>query len=106
MREVDGQLRDREGLLPRSGAIAYEGCSLSDLTLVIDPGAVDQCPYKEIQRVLFQGIQAEGREMVMNDEYRMLFVFKDGEEDQLPNNFPASRMIPEGLPQYQWWMRR
>ena len=47
--EVDGRLRTPDGVLPRSCAIMYEGCSLSDMTLVMDAGVVDQCPYKEVR---------------------------------------------------------
>ena len=39
--EANGQLKTSEGILPAVCALAYGGCALEDMTLVIDTGKVN-----------------------------------------------------------------
>ena len=70
--ETEGRLRVPSGFLPRSCAIAYEGCALDDMTLVIDTGNVDACPYREIRRAVLQPVQMDGKTLAINDEHKLL----------------------------------
>jgi hypothetical protein len=89
--EIDGRLRIASGFLPRSCAIAYEGCALEDMTLVIDAGNVDACPYREIRRAVFQRVQMDGKSLVINDEHKLLLEL--GPEAVLPNACPGQGVL-------------
>ena len=39
--EANGRLKTNEGILPAACALAYGGCALEDMTLVIDAGKVN-----------------------------------------------------------------
>ena len=80
--EVGGRLKIDEGLLAPACAVAYGGCSLEDMTLVIDAGKVNRCPYGEVRRTKFQGFQYQGKEMMISDEHKILVEVK--EEVPLP----------------------
>ena len=89
--ETEGRLRVPSGFLPRSCAIAYEGCALDDMTLVIDAGNVDACPYREIRRAVFQHVQMDGKTLVINDEHKLLLEL--GPEAVIPSTCPGPGVL-------------
>ena len=89
--EVDGRLRTASGFLPRTCTIAFEGCALEDMTLVIDAGNVDACPYREIRRAMFQHVTMDGKALVVNDEHKLLF--EVGSETAIPSTCPGQGVL-------------
>jgi len=91
IRDVGGRLRTREGYLPPSCLTASSGCELGDMTLVIDATKVDWCPYSEVRGAYFQKTQLDQRNLLVNDEHKMLFEAKT--EIQLPRTCPGQGNI-------------
>jgi hypothetical protein len=82
MTEVDvyekkGRLRtSADGILPRMCNLAYEGCALEEMTLVIDLSKINLCPYVKIRTAMFeqmQGVPETSGMSMVNDEHKMLF---------------------------------
>ena len=55
--EASGRLKTSEGLLPAACALAYGGCALDDMTLIIDVGRVNRCRYVEVRKANLQRFQ-------------------------------------------------
>lgn len=82
MTEVDvyerqGRLRtNTDGVLPRACNLAFEGCALEEMTLVIDLSKINLCQYVRIRSTLFEEVQGEvetSKLSVISDEHKMLF---------------------------------
>ena len=52
--EASGRLKTSEGILPAACALAYGGCALDNMTLVINTGKVNKCHYVEVRKANFQ----------------------------------------------------
>ena len=52
--EANGCLKTNEGILPVACSLAYGGCALDNMTLVIDTGKVNRCCYVEVRKANFQ----------------------------------------------------
>ena len=59
--EVNGRLRINKEILPVACTLAYGGCELEDMTLVVDMGTVDRCRYVEVRKANFQRLQYGGK---------------------------------------------
>ncbi len=58
---------------PRVCSIDAGGCPLDDITLVIDTRRFAFCPNPEVRRATFSQINLEQRELLVNDDYKLLF---------------------------------
>jgi len=75
--ESKGRLKTEEGLLPRQCSLAFEGCTLDDMTLIIDLNKVNLCQYKSIRAARFDAISWQGKSLLINDEHKILVAVKD-----------------------------
>ena len=82
--EANGRLKTNEGILPAACALAYGGCALEDMTLVIDTGKVNRCHYVEVRKANFQRFQYSGKKLLISDEHKILL--EEGEEEPLPTD--------------------
>ena len=80
--EANGQLKTSEGILPAVCALAYGGCALEDMTLVIDTRGVDQCRYVEVRKADFQRFRYSGKKLLVSEGHKILL--EEGEEEPLP----------------------
>ena len=80
--EVNGHLQVNEEILPGACTLARGGCELEEMTLVIDKGTVDRCPYAEVRKANFQRLRYGGKELLISDEHKILL--EEGEEEPLP----------------------
>ena len=80
--EVDGRLQINEEILPAACTLAYGGCELEDMTLVIDTRTVDRCRYVEVRKANFQRFQYGGKKLLVSDEHKILL--EEGKEEPLP----------------------
>ena len=85
--EVNGRLRVNGEVLPEACTLAYGGCELEDMTLAIGTERVDRCRYVEVRKANFQRFQYGGKELLINEEHRMLL--EEGEEEPLPADCPG-----------------
>jgi hypothetical protein len=83
MTEVDvyekrNQLRTSDGLLPRNCNLAFEGCNLEAMTLVLDLGKINMCQYVRIRTVDFEYLVGDEKNDIslISDEHKMLFELK------------------------------
>ena len=82
--EANGHLKTNEGILPVACALAYGGCTLEDMTLVIDAGKVNRCRYVEVRKTNFQRFQYSGKKLLISDEPKILL--EEGKEEPLPTD--------------------
>ena len=82
--EAKGRLKTNEGILPAACTLAYGGCALEDMTLVIDTGKVNRCWYVEVRKAEFQRFQYGGKKLLISDEHKILL--EEGEEEPLPTD--------------------
>ncbi len=75
--ENQGRLKTDEGMLPRQCSLAFEGCTLEDMTLVLDLSKINLCKYKSIRTVEFDALTWAGQHMLVNDEHKILLSVKD-----------------------------
>lgn len=75
--EKKGKLKTNDGVLPRVCALALEGCSLEDMTLVLDLAKINLCTYTWIRTVNFEAFSIKQKYMFINDEHKILLEVKD-----------------------------
>ncbi len=80
--EKNSRMRTSEdGILPRACLLALEGCSLDDMTLVVDMEKNNLCPYSKIRVSRFSTMEnmenSEGNMLLVNDEHKLLFEVGD-----------------------------
>ena len=85
--EANGRLKTNEGILPAACALAYGGCALEDMTLVIDTGKVNRCRYVEVRKANFQRFQYGGKRLLISDEHKILL--EEGKEESLTADCPG-----------------
>ena len=79
--EANGRLKTNEGILPAACALAYGGCALEDMTLVIDAEKVNRCRYVEVRKTNFQRFQYGGKKLLISNEHKILL--EEGKEEPL-----------------------
>ena len=79
--EVNGRLQINEEILPAACTLAYGGCELEDMTLVINMGTVDRCHYVEVRKANFQRFRYGGKKLLISDGHKILL--EEGEEEPL-----------------------
>jgi hypothetical protein len=75
--EKRGRLRVDDGMLPRQCSLAAEGCALDDLTILIDLGKVNLCPYTQIRTEKFEAMTYDTKFMLINDEHKLVVEVKE-----------------------------
>jgi hypothetical protein len=74
-----------DGTLPRACNIGFKGCSLDDMTLVLDMAKINLCSYQQIRSAKFEYVSRDNTETttsVINDEFQMHFTL--GEKVMIP----------------------
>jgi hypothetical protein len=75
--EKKGKLRTADdGLLSRACNLAFKGCGMEEMTLVIDLTKINLCPYVRIRSAMFETIRQEQmtKEVTLiNDEHKLMF---------------------------------
>ena len=82
--EVNGHLEIDGEILPGACTLAYGGCALEDMTLVIDKGTVNRCRYVEVKKANFQRFQYGCKKLLISDEHKILL--EEGTEEPLPGD--------------------
>jgi hypothetical protein len=75
--EKRGRLRVDDGMLPGQCSLAAEGCASDDLTILIDLGKVNLCPYTQIRTEKFEAMMYNTKFMLINDEHKLVMEVKE-----------------------------
>ena len=82
--EANGRLKTSEGILLAACALAYGGCALEDMTLVIDTGMVNRCRFVEVRKANFQRFGYGGKKLLISNEHKI--PLEEGKEEPLPTD--------------------